>query len=142
MDLLQRFTVPWLFSRTLLSNLNIFLKCMRFIQHVSCSNFAPATDVNVEILQDRHGEPRHVLGRAVDPGSTPGAGHTVPLRSLGGVRALGCPVVLVCVVSVCLCAQSRHSQPRKVWCAHKSHPCPGRELQMRVSGLTFQQVRE
>lgn len=133
MDLLQRFTVLWLFSRMLLSNLNIFHKCMRFIQHVSFNNFAPATDVNVEILQDQHGELRHVLGCA------PNARHSVPLeawRCLSPVR----PVV--CVVNVCLCAQSRHSQPWKVWCAHKSHLCPGKELQMRVSGLTFQQVRE
>lgn len=85
MDLLQRFTVPWLISRTPLSNLNIFLECMSFVQHVSCNNFAPATDVNVEILQDQRGELRHVLGCAVDLGSVPGAGHSVPLRSPGGV---------------------------------------------------------
>lgn len=39
---------------------------------MSCNNFAPATDVNVEIVQDQHGEARHVLGCAVDPGSTSG----------------------------------------------------------------------
>lgn len=137
--MLQRFTVPWLFSRMLLSNLNIFHKCMRFIQHVSFNNFAPATDVNVEILQDQHGELRHVPGCAVDLAAHPMPGTLFPWKPW---RCLSpcCPVV--CVVNVCLCAQSRHSQPWKVWCAHKSHLCPGKELQMRVSGLTFQQVRE
>lgn len=52
MDLLQQFAVPWLFSRTPLSNLNIFLKCMRLVQHVSCNNSAPAAAVNAGIAQD------------------------------------------------------------------------------------------
>lgn len=42
---------PWPFSRTLLSNLNISLRCMRLVQHVSCNHFAPATAADASVAQ-------------------------------------------------------------------------------------------
>lgn len=80
----------------LLSNLNISLECMRFVQHVSCNNFAPATDINVEILQDQHGELRHVLGCAVDPGTL------FPSEALGVSEPLS---HAVCCKFVSLCTE-------------------------------------